>query len=98
MINKMWQISRTIAMNYQKAFRDIARATFFNEITYLSLSGENKDSSNKKNSITVKRTIENVPFDVYKKRFTEKIFGVIPCVLLIVKAKYILNSSIYKFK
>ena len=31
MINKMWQISRTIAMNYQKAFRDIARATFFNE-------------------------------------------------------------------
>lgn len=64
MINKIWQISRTIAMNYQKHLGILpVQPFFFYKITYLSLSGENKDSSNKKNSITVKRTIENVPFD-----------------------------------
>ena len=62
MINKMLQISRTIAMNYQKHLGILPVQPFFYEITYLSLSGENKDSSNKKNSITVKRTIVNVPF------------------------------------
>lgn len=62
MINKMWQISRTIAMNYQKHLGILPVQHFFYEIIYLSLSGENKDSSNKKNSITVKQTIENISF------------------------------------